>query len=564
MEKNLAQTADLIITNARILTMDPDHPTAEAVAVAGNRILAVGTKTEVEALASSATRKLDAAGATVMPGFNEAHMHIFPGSVSLRQLNLHGIQGFEPLKAAILDYAEKNPDEPLLMGFSADYSIISLTEPCTRHHLDAILPDRPFMMFAPDHHTAWANTAALEKAGILQGKDVGIGNEIVMGQDGLANGELREGNAFGPVSALASTGGREELGMVTGMDPENVTPEQFALDRAIVKAGLDYCASWGVTSIQNFDGNHYQLRLMRDLELAGELSCRIRIPYHMKNFMTLSDLDKAAEWKTEFATDMLRGDFVKVFMDGVIDSQTAYMLDGYGDSPGYTYEPLFTPEAFNAIATKADALGLQVAVHAIGSAAIRQTLDGYEAAVKANGAKDNRHRIEHIEVIHPDDIPRFSTLGVVASMQPVHYPGGTCFPAEPTTDKIGEDRWEYAYAWRTMKNSGATVVFASDWPVSPVSPFQCIQDAMTRKPWKDGLPDERFTLQESLEAYTAIGAWVEFMEGRKGRLKPGFLADIVILNTDIEAVAPDAIMDTVRASITICDGKITYQAQQQA
>ncbi|MCL6706430.1 amidohydrolase [Pseudomonas sp. R2.Fl] len=556
----MTRTANIIIKNAVVLTMDAENPRAEAVALAGNTILAVGGASEIEALAGANTRVIDAGGATVMPGFNEAHMHIFPGSVSLRQLNLHGIQGFEALKAALLDYAATNPDEPLLMGFSADYSIIGLNQPVTRQHLDAIVPDRPFMMFAPDHHTAWANTAALEKAGLLHGKDVGIGNEVVMGADGLAAGELREGNAFGPVVALASTGGREELGMVTGMDPESVTPDQYALDRAILKNGLEYCASWGVTSIQNFDGNHYQLRIMRDLEQAGELPVRIRIPFHMKNFMDLSELDKAVEWKKEFATDMLRGDFVKVFMDGVLDSHTAFMLDGYGDRRDLCFEPLFTADAFDAIATRADALGLQVAVHAIGSAAIRQTLDGYEAALKANGKQDHRHRIEHIEIIHPDDIPRFAELGVVASMQPVHYPGGTCFPAEPTTDRIGEDRWAYAYAWRTMKEAGAPVVFASDWPVSPVSPFQCIQDALTRKPWKDGLPDQRFTLEESLEAYTAIGAWVEFMEDRKGRLKPGFLADVVVLTHDIESVPADEIMDTVRAAVTICDGRITYRA----
>lgn len=556
----MSATADIIILNGKVLTMDADRPTAEAVALGGNRVLALGTTAEIEALAGPATQVIDAGGGTVMPGFNEAHMHIFPGSVSLLQLNLHGIQGFEALKAAILGYAEANPDEPLLMGFSADYSILSISEPVTRHHLDAILPDRPFMMFAPDHHTAWANTAALQAAGILHGKDVGVGNEIVMGEDGLAAGELREGNAFGPVAALASTGGREELGMLTGRDPENLTPEQYALDRQILKNGLDYCASWGVTSIQNFDGNHHQLKIMRDLEQAGELPCRIRIPFHMKNFMDLSELDTAAAWKTTYASDMVRGDFVKVFMDGVLDSQTAYMLDGYGDRPDYDYEPLFTRQAFDAIATRADALGLQVAVHAIGSAAVRQTLDGYEAARDANGARDSRHRIEHIEIIHPDDIGRFKDLGVVASMQPVHVPGGTCFPAEPTPARIGEDRWQYAYAWRTMKEAGAPVVFASDWPVSPISPFQCIQDALTRTPWKDGLPDQRFTLQEALEAYTATGAWVEFMEDRKGQLKPGYLADVVILTRDIEQVDPAEIMDTVRPAITICDGRVTYEA----
>jgi len=554
----MPQTADLIIRNARVLTMDEASPRAEAVAVAGNRILAVGSNDEIAALAGPSAKVIDAKGATVLPGFNEAHMHIFPGSVSLRQLNLHGIQGFEPLKKAMQDYAAANPDEPLLMGFSADYSIISLNESVTRHHLDAILPDRPFMMFAPDHHTAWANTAALEKAGLLHGKDVGVGNEVVMGDDGMASGELREGNAFGPVSALASTGGREELGMVTGMDPENVTPEQYALDRAILKSGLEYCASWGVTSIQNFDGNHYQLRLMHDLEQAGELPCRIRIPFHMKNFMDLAELDKAAAWKREFATDMVRGDFVKVFMDGVLDSQTAFMLEGYGDRAGYTYEPLFSTEAFNAIATKADALGLQVAVHAIGSAAIRQTLDGYEAAIKANGKRDSRNRVEHIEVVHPDDIPRFAELGTIASMQPTHPPGSAGLPLEPYLTYIGEERWPYAFAWKTLVDAGARIVFATDWPVSPLPPLSCIHDAMTRKPWRDDMPDHRLTLDETLMAYTRTSAWVEFMEDRKGILKPGYLADVVVLSGDIEACAAEDIA-ALAPKLTICDGRITYE-----
>lgn len=555
----MTETADIIIRNARVLTMDAAIPRAEAIALRGSRILAVGGETEIAALASSNTRTIDAKGATVLPGINEAHMHIFPGSVSLTQLNLHHVHGFDHLKAAMLDYAAANPDEPLLMGFSADYTLLGENEPVTRHHLDAILPDRPFMMFAPDHHTAWANTAALKAAGILEGREVGVGNEIVMGDDGLASGELREGNAFGPVAALASTGGREELGMVTGMDPENVTPEQYALDRAILKRGLDYCASEGITSIQNFDGNHYQLKIMRDLEQAGELPVRIRIPFHMKNFMDLSELDKAAEWKKNYASDMVRGDFVKVFMDGVLDSHTAFMLDGYGDRPDYCYEPLFTADAFNAIATRADALGLQVAVHAIGSAAIRQTLDGYEAAAKANGLRDSRHRVEHIEIIDPADIPRFKALGVVASMQPVHVPGGSCFPMEPTATRIGEHRWQYAYAWRTLKEAGARLVFASDWPVSPVNPFECIQDAVCRKPWKDGLPDERMTLEESLHAYTAEGAWVEFMEDRKGKLVPGYLADIVVLSRDIEAADPQDI-GKLAPVVTICDGRVTYEA----
>lgn len=555
----MAQHADIIIRNAKLLTMDETAPHAEAIALSGNTILSIGTDAEIDSLTGPSTRVIDAKGATVMPGINEAHMHIFMGSLSLQQLSLYGVRGFEAMSEAIKAYAAANPDEPVLIAQSADYTILGAGEEVTRHHLDQILADRPFLMYAPDHHTAWANTAALKLADLLNGRDVGVGNEVVMGDDGLATGELRETNAISPVVQLASTGGREGLGILTGGDPDNVTLEQRAGDRAVLKRGLDYCASEGITSVQNFDGNLYQLELMEDLLEAGELPVRIRIPFHMKNFMDIGMLETAASWKQRFASDMLRGDFVKVFMDGVIDSQTAYMLEGYADRPDFCCEPLFTPQAWEAVAVKADSLGLQIAVHAIGDAAVRQTLDGYQAAAKANGARDSRHRIEHIEIIDPTDVPRFAELGVVASMQPVHVPGGSCFPLEPTIHRLGEARFPYAYAWRTMKDAGARLVFATDWPISPVSPFGCIQNALTRKPWKDGDPDQRMTLPESLQAYTAEGAWVEFMEDRKGQLKPGYLADIVILDQDIEACPLDKVAD-VKPVLTICDGRITYEA----
>lgn len=555
----MAQHADIIIRNAKLLTMDETAPHAEAIALSGDTILAIGSDAEIGPLAGPSTRVIDAKGATVMPGINEAHMHIFMGSLSLQQLSLYGVRGFEAMSEAIKAYAAANPDEPVLLAQSADYTILGAGEEVTRHHLDRVLPDRPFLMYAPDHHTAWANTAALKLADLLNGRDVGVGNEVVMGDDGLATGELRETNAISPVVQLASTGGREGLGILTGGDPDSVTPEQRAGDRAVLKRGLDYCASEGITSVQNFDGNLYQLELMEELLQAGELPVRIRIPFHMKNFMDIGMLETAASWKQRFASDMLRGDFVKVFMDGVIDSQTAYMLEGYADRPDFCCEPLFAPQAWEAVAVKADSLGLQIAVHAIGDAAVRQTLDGYEAAAKANGARDSRHRIEHIEIIDPSDVPRFAELGVVASMQPVHVPGGSCFPLEPTIHRLGEARFPYAYAWRTMKDAGARLVFATDWPISPVSPFGCIQNALTRKPWKDGDPDQRMTLPESLQAYTSEGAWVEFMEDRKGQLKPGYLADIVMLDQDIEACPLDKVAD-VKPVLTICDGRITYEA----
>ncbi|MFN7008590.1 MAG: amidohydrolase [Allorhizobium sp.] len=551
---------DIIIRNARVLTMDDAKPRAEAVAIAGNRIAAIGDNAEIDAMATPSTRIIDAGGATVMPGFNEAHMHIFGGSVSLNELSLFGVKGFDALKEAVTAYAAANPDLELLVAQTADYTILSEEERVTRHHLDRIIPDRPFMMVAPDRHTAWANTIALEKAGILHGREVGVGNEIVMGEDGLANGELRESNAMRPVAVMSRTGGREGLGVGTGGEPENVTAAQRASDIEVLKQGLAYCASLGITSFQNMDGNLYQLELLNEIEETEGLPARVRMPFHMKNFMPLSDLeDKAAAWRARFDSDKLRCNFVKVFMDGVTEGETAVFVDDYAHKPGWKGEPLFSAEHFNQVAVEADRLGLPVAVHAIGDGAVRMVLDGYEAARKANGASDRRNRIEHIEVVHPDDIPRFAELGTVASMQPTHPPGSAGLPLEPYLTYIGEERWPYAFAWKTLVDAGAKIVFATDWPVSPLPPLSCIHDAMTRKPWRADMPDHRLSLDETLKAYTRTSAWVEFMEDRKGMLKPGYLADVVVLSGDIEASAPEEIA-ALAPMFTICDGRITYEA----
>jgi predicted amidohydrolase YtcJ len=555
----MTATADIIIFNGRVRTMDDSHPFAEAVALSGNRILAVGSDAEIAAMAGPATRRIDARGGTVKPGFNEAHMHIFGGSVSLGELSLFGVKGFDALSAAVTAYAEENPDLPVLVAQAADYTILSEHERVTRHHLDRIPSDRPLLIFAPDHHTAWANTIALDMAGILHGRDVSVGNEIVMGPDGLAIGELRESNAIRPVSSMSVTGGREGLGVGTGGEPEDVTAAERARDIAILKNGLAYCASHGITSFQNMDGNLYQLEMLQEIEETEGLPVRIRMPFHMKNFMPLSDLtDKAAAWRARFDSDKLRCNFVKLFMDGVTEGETAVFVDDYSHKPGWTGEPLFSGEHFNKVAVESNRLGLPVAVHAIGDGAVRMVLDGYQASIEANGPRDNRNRIEHIEVVHPDDIKRFATTGTVASMQPTHPPGSAGLPLEPYLTYIGRERWPYAFAWKTLVDAGAKIVFATDWPVSPLPPLSCIYDAMTRKPWADDMPDHRLSLDETLAAYTKTGAWVEFMEDRKGMLKPGYYADVVVLSNDIGAVASEEIA-ALSVVLTICDGKITHE-----
>jgi predicted amidohydrolase YtcJ len=552
-------SAELIVTNARILTMDDDNPTAEALAVANGRILAVGSGAEIAALAGPDTRRIDAKGASVLPGFIESHLHMLMGAAELVQLQLFGVKGFDALSEKVRAYAAANPDRPLLVAQGADYTIISDTAPLTRHHLDRILPDRPLALVSPDHHTMWANTKALEAAGILHGRAVGAVYEIVMGDDGLAAGELRESEAMGPVSALAGES-RIRLGITTGGEPDPApTPEERAADRAIMLRGLQYAAEHGITSFHNMDGNLYQLELLAELQAEGNLLCRARVPFHYKNFMTPDILEKASMMAERYNSEWLQSGFVKMFIDGVLDSWTAVMVEPYADRPDWVGEPLFSAEEFARVATEIDRRGLQIAVHAIGDGAVRTVLDGYEAARKANGQRDSRHRIEHIEVTTDADIPRFAELGVVCSMQPPHPPGSMGLPLEPTVSRIGRDRWRLAYAWRTLKDTGARVVFASDWPVSPIDPMAGIQAAMVRKPWAEGLPDHSYSLREAIAGYTVEGAYTEFAEAAKGRLKQGYLADLVVLSGDVEATDPEQ-LHTVRPVTTICGGRITYQA----
>lgn len=554
------RSADLIIVNGKVLTMDGKGGRAEAIAVNGNRIALAGSNDEAMEFRGDVTRVIDAAGGSVLPGFVEAHMHLFSGAASRTDLALFDVRGFAALEAAIRAYALANPSRRLLVGRGANYTILSEAERVTRHHLDRIIADRPFIMTAPDFHTAWANTAALMAGGILNGRKLGTGNEIVMGADGLASGELREGEAMAPVLDLADTGGRERLGLSTGGEPDPApSAAERAHDRSVMKEGLDYCASHGITSIHNMDGNLYQLELLSEIEAEGGLNARVEIPFHFKNFMGLDMLEKASAMHARYASDRLHSGRVKMFMDGVLDSWTAVMMDDYADKPGWRGEPLFAPEQFAEVATEADRRGLQISVHAIGDGAVHIVLDGYEAARRANGARDSRHRIEHIEVVHPDDIPRFAELGVIASMQPPHPPGAGGHPLEPTISRIGRARWPYSYAWRTLREAGARLVFATDWPVSSIDPMASIEAAVTRKRWAKDLPDQSQTLMESIAAYTRDGAYAEFREAKKGTLEAGKFADMVVLSGDVEVVPPEA-LDEVRPVATVCNGEVSYEA----
>jgi len=444
----------------------------------------------------------------------------------------------------VMEYAAAHPDRAWLSGYQLSYTLLPSPARLTRHHLDELVADRPLFVIAFDMHTAWANTKALEMAGILYGSTCPPGNEVVMGEDGTANGELREFDAYN---------------LVRNCIPK---PDE-AGKRALLRRGLALTASYGITSVHNMDGDLDQLLRYAELEEAGELTLRVYVPYWVTPETPKSDLlDVAVAMRDALPlrgidSNKVRSNCVKYFMDGVIESYTSLLVEPYADSPGQYGATIWEAEHFAEMAVASDRLGLQIITHAIGDASIRRTLDGYDLARQVNGRRDSRHRIEHIELLHPADLPRFAQLGVIASMQPFHarYAG----PGEVWADRVGQARWRNAFPWQTLRESGAHLTFGSDWPVVTQNPFLGFATALNRRPWSPGEPAQAQSLFATLEGYTRAGAYTEFQENVKGQLRPGMYADLVLLAGDIEATPAEEVK-SMTVVLTICDGQVVHEA----
>lgn len=535
----MQKSADFIFENANVFTANPSQMFAEAVAITGNRISFVGQNKEARGYKGNHTRVIDMSGGTIMPGIIDSHYHMMYGALNMAGMQLDDVINFDELSKFILAYANKHPEATWLAGAGLRYNLGPNNTPLTRQHLDAIVADRPIYLNSFDGHTSWANTLALKMAGIFNGGKTAPNSENVLDEHGESTGELREPGAYQPVSDLVPK--PDETGK-----------------RSLLKKALQLTASLGITSVHNMDGNYEQAARYAAFEDLEELTCRIYIPYSINPETTVDMLARdVAEMKQAFNGAMLRTGSVKLFIDGVIESFTGLLVDPYEDNPTIFGAPNYEIAHFNNLVAKADQLGMQVITHAVGDMAVRKVLDAYEYAQTQNGKRDSRHRVEHIELIHPDDLSRFKQLDVLASMQPLHSPM-QLGDDNVWIQRVGTQRWKYSFAWRMLRDAGATLVFGSDWPIVTQNPFQGISNALTRAPWEAGLPEQNQTLIEALLSYTRDGAFGEFQENQKGQLQTNYLADLVALEENIFETSPEVI-GKIMPVLTMANGKIVHE-----
>ena len=535
---------DLIVINGQVYSAAGDE-LAEAVAVRGNKVIRVGSNREVQRLRRAQTTVIDARGGAVIPGFNDAHAHLISGGLAMDQVSLLEATTLDEIKDTIRVWSAAHPERAWITGRGWYYQPFGGAMP-TRELLDTLVPDRPAYLIAYDGHTGWANTAALEAAGITR-RTANPANGVI----------VKDPRTGEPTGAL------KEAAMSLMRD---AAPQPTEEDRlAAIRAAIDEAHRLGITSAQDAGGAANDLELMDRLRKRGELT--LRVYQALKADATLNEarLDELDAVRTRFADDpVLKTGGIKLVADGVIESHTAAMLEPYANRPTSTGDARFTAEQLNAVVAMLDRRGWQVMTHAIGDAAVRMTLDAYQAAAQANPAPERgrRHRIEHIETIDPADVPRFGQIGAVASMQPTHATPSS-EPGDVWSTNIGQERAAQGWLWASIAKTKGPIAFGSDWPVMTLDPLSGLHVAVTRTnaeglPAGGWVPSERLTVKRAIQAYTRDGAWASFDEQRKGTLARDMLADIVILSDDIFSSPMPSLLDT-EVVVTIADGKVVYR-----
>jgi predicted amidohydrolase YtcJ len=540
------EMAELVIINAKVLTIDKDHPLAEALAIKGDKIISVGSTTEISKLISKgSTKVIDAGGKLALPGFNDAHVHfgpLDPDYIELRYTTDPAVIT-EKVREQI---ARSKPGE-LIKGGHWEHEMFTDKKWPTKELLDKVAPNNPVVLSRADGHSVLVNSFVLKASGITKDTPNPFGGEIQKDpKTGEPTGIIKE-NA----EAIIRTG--EIKSERSAAEEEARTWQGYLL--ALKEARL-----YGVTSVQipgDADFEAYS-----KLKTEGQLTCRVDLGKALTGDTTQLIAYQALEKEFPRDSDWIRFGYLKSFMDGTIGSGTALMFQPFTDNPSTSGLAMMPYDAFEKMVITADRYGFQIGTHAIGDKANNWVLNAYEKAGQINGKRDSRHRIEHAQNLQFSDIPRFAQLGVIASMQPTH-----CISDKRFCEKrIGTERAKGAYAWKSLADVGAQLAFGTDYQVEPLNPMEGLYAAVTRKDRLgeegDGWhPEQKISMEKAIEYYTLGAAYSQFMENRKGRIKAGFLADIVLLDKDLLTLPENDIMKT-RVAYTIVGGKIVYTSEK--
>ena len=531
-------TADLVLLNGRIWTVNDRQPEAEAIACLHGRIVAVGTNAAVRRWIGRGTRVLDLRGRRVVPGFNDAHVHFFDGGAGLASVQLRDAGSPEVFRDRIRDFAAKLPAGRWILNGNWDHENWTPPQLPTRQLIDAATPRNPVFINRLDGHMALANSLALKLAGVTRETPDPPGGTIVRDERGEPTGVLKDA----------------AMSYVYKVIP-NPTEGEIA---EAIRAAMRYAGENGVTSVQDMSASPDVLGAYQRLLAGGELTVRIYGHQPLAEWERLA----RAGIRAGFGGETLKIGGLKGFADGSLGSTTALFFAPYLDDPktaGLPSDEMFPESRMLDRILAADRAGLQIAIHAIGDKANRTILDFYAEAEKRNGARDRRFRIEHAQHLRPEEIRRFAGQRVIASMQPYH----AIDDGRWAENRIGPERAKGTYAFRSLLDAGAVLAFGSDWFVAPMEPLMGIYAAVTRRTL-DGkrpggwIPEQKITVAEAVRAFTLGSAYAAFDEKRKGSLEPGKLADLVVLSDDIFRIEPAAIEKT-RVVMTIFDGRVVYE-----
>jgi predicted amidohydrolase YtcJ len=535
--------ADLVFRHGGVYTVDGPRSWAEAVAVSGGRIVFVGTEAAAAPWIGPQTKVVDLSGKMLLPAFHDSHVHPVSGGIEAIECDLHGLATADEVLAAIRTYAAAHPEASWIRGGGWELTVFPAGNP-SRTLLDGVVPDRPALLDASDGHSAWANSKALAIAGITKATPDPPHGRIERDASGEPSGALRE----------------EAVGLVSRRLPRH-TPKDHEEG---LRQGLKVANAFGLTSLEEASASKADLEAYAALDAAGALTARVSASIYVDTDKGVSDVARLKELRSRYRGKRFHADAAKIFADGVVETRTAAVLEpyiGYGTDRGKTN---LEPADFRALATALDRDGFQIHVHAIGDRAIRDTLDALEAAQKANGVRDSRHHIAHLELIDPSDVPRFRRLGVIANFQPF-WANGDEYITKMTEPELGPARSRWIYPIASVEKAGGVTAFGSDWSVSSMNPLDGIEVAMTHREPSKGpgpawLPEERITLPDAIAGYTIRGAYLDFTEKETGSIEVGKAADLIVVDRNLFEIPPSQIHEA-KVLWTLLEGKEVYRAE---